>query len=169
MNAVLTAAAPLPLPAPDSHWREWVTYGLRWAAARPPIADSARDAVVDGGRFMTVHAYREAEPGPRWRALYDATWPAYRSWYTREGLAARPSLRECRHALTRYLPELVPTWERLCRLSRDDSGRRPDAVDVASSRVRRRLLPSSAAGRKAGSGAQLRLRPGALRSRDRVH
>jgi len=121
MNAVLTAAAPRPLPAPDSHWREWVTYGLCWAAARPPIADSARDAVVDGGRFMTLHAYREAEPGPRWRALYDATWPVYRSWYTREGLASRPSLRECRHALTRYLPELVPTWERLCRLSRDDS------------------------------------------------
>jgi predicted choloylglycine hydrolase len=121
MNAVLALAAPPPLPAPDSHWREWVTYGLRWAAARPPIADPARDAVVDGGRFMTVHAYREAEPGPRWRALYDATWPAYRSWYTREGLASRPSLRECRHALTRYLPELVPTWERLCRLSRDDS------------------------------------------------
>src|SRR6201991_4041481 len=70
---------------------------------------------------MTVDAYREAEPGPRWRALYDATWPAYRSWYTREGLAARPSLRECRHALTRYLPELVPSWERLCRLSRNDS------------------------------------------------
>ena len=78
---VLTAAAPRPLPAPDSHWREWVTYGLRWAAARPPIADPARAAVVDGGRFMTVHAYREAEPGPRWRALYDATWPVYRSWY----------------------------------------------------------------------------------------
>jgi predicted choloylglycine hydrolase len=121
MNGVLATAAPAPLPAPDSHWREWVTYGLRWAAARPPIADSARAAMVDGGRVMTLHAYREAEPGPRWRALYDATWPAYRSWYTREGVAARPSLRECRHALTRYLPELVPTWERLCRLSRDDS------------------------------------------------
>ena len=70
---------------------------------------------------MTVHAYREAEPGPRWRALYDATWPAYRSWYTRDGLAARPSLQECRRALTRYMPELVPTWERLCRLSGDDA------------------------------------------------
>jgi predicted choloylglycine hydrolase len=69
---------------------------------------------------MTVHAYREPEPGPRWKALFDATWPAYRTWYRREGLAARPSLRECRDALTRYLPELVPTWDRLCRLSGDD-------------------------------------------------
>jgi len=114
MNGVLTAAAPLPLPAPDSHWREWVTYGLRWAAARPPIADSARDAVVDGGRFMTLHAYREAEPGPRWRALYDATWPAYRSWYTREGLAARPSLRVCRHygCVAMRSPDISPNWSR---------------------------------------------------------
>src|SRR6185503_6350961 len=58
---------------------------------------------------------------PRWRALWDATWPAYRRWYTREGLAARPSLDECRRALSQYLPELMPTWERLCRLSGDDS------------------------------------------------
>ena len=70
---------------------------------------------------MTVHAYREAEPGSRWRALYDATGPAYRRWYLREGSDARPSLPECRGALARYLPELVPIWERLRRLSRDDA------------------------------------------------
>ena len=121
MNTELATVAPLPFPAPDSHWREWVTYGLRWAAARPPIADSAAPLWSTAAAFMTVHAYREAEPGPRWRALYDATWPAYRSWYTRDGLATRPPLQECRHALTRYMPELVPTWERLCRLSGDDS------------------------------------------------
>jgi predicted choloylglycine hydrolase len=120
MNTALATAAPPELPAPDSHWRDWVTYGLSWAAVAP-IAQSAPTAVIDRGRFMTVHAYREAEPGPRWRALYDATWPAYRSWYTREGLAARPSLQQCRRALTRYMPELVPTWERLCRLSGDDA------------------------------------------------
>lgn len=88
MSAAVATAAPLPLPASGSHWREWAAYGLWWAAA-PPDADPARAALVDGGRFMTVHAYREPEPGPRWRALYDATWPAYRNWYTRDGLAAR--------------------------------------------------------------------------------
>ncbi len=120
MNAAL-ATAPPPLPAPDSHWRDWVEYGLRWAAVRPPATTSTRAAAISGGRVMTVHAYRETQPGERWQALFDATWPAYRNWYTREGLAARPSLRECRRALTRYLPELVPTWERLCDLSRGDS------------------------------------------------
>jgi predicted choloylglycine hydrolase len=110
MNPVLAPAELPALPETDSHWQEWATYGLRWAAALPP---------VERGRVMTVHAYRETEPGPRWQALYDATWPAYRTWYTRDGLAARPSLQECRDALTRYLPELVPTWERLCRLTND--------------------------------------------------
>jgi predicted choloylglycine hydrolase len=69
---------------------------------------------------LTLHAYRELTPGPRWQALYDATWPAYRRWYTREGLASRPALDECRRALARHLPELIPTWERLCHLAGDD-------------------------------------------------
>jgi len=32
---------------------------------------------------MTVHGVREATPGPRWRGLFEATWPAYRAWYLR--------------------------------------------------------------------------------------
>ena len=119
MTAARATAAPLPFPAPESDWREWVTYGLSWPAASP-VAEPVRTAEVDDGRFMTVHAYRETTPGSRWRALFDATWPAYRSWYTHEGLAARPSLPECRDALARYMPELIPTWERLCRLSGDE-------------------------------------------------
>ncbi len=130
MNALLTKTAPPPLPAPDARWQEWVSYGLSWASVvvstsvveptsavqRAPLFEP----VVTTGRMMTVHAYREAVPGPRWRALYDATWPAYRRWYAKDGLAARPSLDECRRALSRHLPELIPTWERLCRVSGDD-------------------------------------------------
>ncbi len=127
MNTALATAALPQLPASESHWRDWVTYGLSWAAGRP-ICEPAPRAAVEGGRVMTVHAYREARPGPRWRALYDATWPAYRSWYTRAGQPALPSLPECRDALTRYMPELVPTWERLCRLAGND----PDAARMLS-------------------------------------
>ena len=43
---------------------------------------------------ITLHAFREEVPGRRWQALYEATWPAYRSWYLREGVAARPSVAE---------------------------------------------------------------------------
>jgi predicted choloylglycine hydrolase len=104
------------LPSTDIGWQDWVSYGLRWAA-QIPAAGPARSV----SRRLTVHAYREAQPGARWRALYDATWPGYRRWYTREGPAARPTLEECRRALTRHMPELVPTWEQLCRRSGDDA------------------------------------------------
>src|SRR4051794_30887124 len=30
---------------------------------------------------ITVHAINEPTPGPRWKALFDETWPAYRAWY----------------------------------------------------------------------------------------
>ncbi len=68
---------------------------------------------------MTMHAYREARPGPRWKALFDATWPAYRAWWSREGVDARPSLAACRAALAQHMPELLPTWERLGALAGD--------------------------------------------------
>ena len=105
----------LPLPSTDAGWQDWISYGLRWAAQVPAV-----ELGRSGRRSLTVHAYREARPGPRWQALYDATWPAYRRWYTSEGPAARPTLEECRRALTRHLPELIPTWEQLCRRAGDD-------------------------------------------------
>ena len=114
MSALLTERPHL--PAPDAHWQEWLRFGLRWAAPW----DSAAGPAGETGRTLTLHAYREARPGPRWQALHAATWPAYRGWYTRDGLAARPSVAECRRALARHLPELVPTWERLCRLTGED-------------------------------------------------
>jgi hypothetical protein len=64
----------------------------------------AIEAAEMTNRTLTLHAYREAKPGPRWQALYDATWPAYRRWYTGEGMTARPSLDECRRALSQYPP-----------------------------------------------------------------
>jgi predicted choloylglycine hydrolase len=68
----------------------------------------------------TFYGIREAKPGSRWRTLFDATWPGYRSWYLSEGQAARPSLRTARHMLGRHMPELVPTWERLVDLAGGD-------------------------------------------------
>ena len=62
---------------------------------------------------LTMYGIREPEPGPRWRSLFEATWPAYRAWYLREGAAARPSLRTSGRALAEHMPELLPTWARL--------------------------------------------------------
>lgn len=69
---------------------------------------------------ITLHAFREEVPGPRWQALYEATWPAYRSWYVRDGLVGRPSVAEAEDALHRYMPELVPIWRRLVSLTGND-------------------------------------------------
>ena len=69
---------------------------------------------------MTLHGLREATPGPRWQALFEATWPAYRAWYLQEGDRARPDLDTARSRLTRHMPELVGTWETLVELSGGD-------------------------------------------------
>jgi len=60
-----------------------------------------------------MYGVRELAPGPRWQALFEATWPAYRRWYLSEGPEARPSLTEAASALARFMPELLPTWARL--------------------------------------------------------
>lgn len=69
---------------------------------------------------MTFFAIVEPWPGPGWLGMFSATWPGYRSWYLREGDAARPGLAECRRMLARHMPELVPTWERLSDLAGGD-------------------------------------------------
>jgi predicted choloylglycine hydrolase len=66
---------------------------------------------------LTFYAIAEPWPGPGWRGLFDVTWPAYRSWYLRAGSAARPDLSTCRAMLESHMPELVPTWHRLCELA----------------------------------------------------
>ena len=45
--------------------------------------------------------------------LFAERGPAYRSWYLKDGAAARPSLGEARSALERHMPELVPMWSAL--------------------------------------------------------
>jgi predicted choloylglycine hydrolase len=69
---------------------------------------------------LTLYAIDEPQPGPRWQALFDATWWAYRRWYLRDGEAARPPLAQARAALEAHMPELVGTWQKLRRLAGDD-------------------------------------------------
>ncbi|MEM6971627.1 MAG: C45 family peptidase [Pseudomonadota bacterium] len=64
--------------------------------------------------FRAVH---EAEPGPKWAALFAEHWPAYRRWWAREGLAARPTYSECRHALAAHMPEIGALYDGLAELA----------------------------------------------------
>lgn len=67
---------------------------------------------------MTLYGINEARPGPRWKALFDAVWPGYRSWYLSPG--SRPSLAYAESRLREHMPELVPTWQALAALADDD-------------------------------------------------
>ncbi len=66
---------------------------------------------------LTFHAIDDPSDGSAWTALAGALWPAYRRWYTQEGIANRPTYRDCRAALVQHMPELVPQWERLVDLA----------------------------------------------------
>ena len=69
---------------------------------------------------LVFHAFAEPQPGPRWQALFHATWPAYSSWYLRDGDAARPSLDVAEAMLRLHMPELAGSWERLVQLTGGD-------------------------------------------------
>ncbi len=61
-------------------------------------------------------AIAEDRPGPRWQALMRRLWPAYQRWYLIDGNDARPDFDECRRALRRSMPELLPLYDRLVGL-----------------------------------------------------
>lgn len=59
----------------------------------------------------------EDQPGERWIEFFNRHWPTYRSWYLREGEAARPRYLTCRKKLKEYMPELVSLYDRLVSLA----------------------------------------------------
>lgn len=62
-------------------------------------------------------AISEDRPGPKWAALFDELWPAYRTWWLREGEDARPTYRESLRALETHMPEILPLYEEICALA----------------------------------------------------
>src|SRR6478609_11351462 len=66
---------------------------------------------------LTVYGIREPVPGPRWQALFTATWPGYRRWYLQRDVRPRPDLATARDRLAEHMPELLPTYRRLVELA----------------------------------------------------
>jgi predicted choloylglycine hydrolase len=66
---------------------------------------------------LTFRALEQLEPGEGWRALFAHHWPRYRDWFLSEGELARSSYADSLRALREHMPELVPTYERLCELA----------------------------------------------------
>lgn len=98
---------------------------IRPSEVRAAIANS-RNAL--GGRPcapslqfpVTVFGINEPTPGPRWQALFDATWAGYRAWYLSHGEHARPDLPTATRMLASHMPELIPTYDRLVDLAGGD-------------------------------------------------
>lgn len=62
---------------------------------------------------LVFRAVEEAKPGPKWAGLFTEYWPAYRRWWIRDGVAARPTWREGRSAILRHMPEIADLHEEL--------------------------------------------------------
>lgn len=103
--------------------------GRSWAWQPAPVADqqcgaaghpTAQQPSGTYERRLTMWGIREEHPGSQWKALLDATWPAYRAWYLSEGESRRPRLSVCTDRLAIHMPELVPTWEKMVELGKGD-------------------------------------------------
>ncbi|MFK5998711.1 MAG: C45 family autoproteolytic acyltransferase/hydrolase [Rhodobacterales bacterium] len=66
---------------------------------------------------MVWRAIDEAEPGPKWAALFNEYWPDYKKWWLREGADPRPTYWESYQALKTHMPEMLPLYDQLCDLA----------------------------------------------------
>ena len=66
---------------------------------------------------FTFRALEELELGPAWRAVFEEKWPHYKTWFLREGEAARPSYATSVRMLRAHMPELVSAYERVVELA----------------------------------------------------
>lgn len=62
----------------------------------------------------------EERPGAAWASRFAAGRNEAVRWYLGEGRADPPGAAECRAALRRHMPELVPGYDRACALVGDD-------------------------------------------------
>jgi len=66
---------------------------------------------------LHFRAVAEDRPGPKWAGLFRDHWPAYRRWWAREGLSARPTYLECRTAIRSHMPEIAELYDALVELA----------------------------------------------------
>lgn len=70
-----------------------------------------------GQMTLSFAAVNEARPGKKWAARWARSWPAYEAWFLSRGGDAGPSRTDCRAAMQQYMPELVPTYDKLVALA----------------------------------------------------
>src|SRR5204862_7540153 len=96
--------------------RPWTAPSVDWPSIEGPALRQLGQSPLDGAHdpeasttigqsdlsslsgVLEFHAVAEPRPGAGFQERFQATWPAYRSWYLRDGDAARSSYVACRHA-----------------------------------------------------------------------
>lgn len=62
---------------------------------------------------ITFRVLTEKEPGSAWETVFRDGWPGWRAWLRGRRTRDAPTLSDCRSALARHMPEMVPVWRRL--------------------------------------------------------
>jgi predicted choloylglycine hydrolase len=62
--------------------------------------------------------------GAKWKHLFDAYWPGYKTWFLSQNTALTPDLITSQEALKKYMPKMWPTYVHLCEITNAD-------VDIA--------------------------------------
>ncbi|MEB2777401.1 C45 family peptidase [Algoriphagus sp. D3-2-R+10] len=72
---------------------------------------------------MKLHFNTIAEPstpGLKWQKLFNTHWAAYRTWFISKEASNAADLKTSQAALKKYMPEMWPTYKRLCKLAKAD-------------------------------------------------
>jgi len=67
--------------------------------------------------LISFSCIREDKPGEKWKALFERTWPHYKSWFLSEGYLARKGYLTSVSQLENCMPEIVPIYQRLTDLA----------------------------------------------------
>ena len=70
--------------------------------------------------YKTFVAAQEDRPGEAWLSRFIAGRAEAESWYFGKALGPAPSADDCRAALQRHMPELIPHYDNVCALVGDD-------------------------------------------------
>lgn len=60
------------------------------------------------------------EPGSKFKNLYNLYWPSYKTWINSKDSANTPDLASSFSALKEYMPEMIPTYNKICELVNAD-------------------------------------------------
>lgn len=64
----------------------------------------------------SLNCIDEEKPGAKWQQVFHKKWPLYQKWFLMEGASARAGYLSSSTELKRFMPELMPVYDQLCRL-----------------------------------------------------